>query len=495
VDTRFRELLRHGGVFGLGAILSRLASILLLPLYTHYLSPADYGIIALVDLTTGLLGLAGSAGIANAATREHFRQTSSRELDGVWWTALFMAAGSITFVVVTAFIFIEPLARVSFGSEVPQAAEYLSLALPTLWLATITYVLDSYFRAEKASTFLVSVNIARLIVNILLNVTLLALFHKGVSAVLIGNLITAALVLLVQGWTFVRFRPNVVWNPLLVRPYWRFGWPLILYGFLSAVMHEADRFVLRLFMDLKEVGIYSLAYQVGQGVNTLVLIPFASIWSVTLYEIAREPDFETMYARVFKHFVAGLSLVMLLASMLAGPILRLIAPSDYSSAADIVPVVCLAYLFFSLHEHFKVPALLASRTVSMVGVVAVAAVSNVGLNLWLVPRFGAAGAAWTSVLTFVVFSGGGLLQYRRLARYDYPFGRCAATVCGMSVTYIAYRRLLPAESGLAVQMGVALLLWIGWAIGLFGTLILQFVPVAVTSRVGERLRVSLKMRW
>lgn len=475
MDTRFRELLRHGGVFGLGAILSRLASILLLPLYTHYLSPADYGIIALVDLTTGLLGLAGSAGIANAATREHFRQTSSRELDGVWWTALFMAAGSITVVVATAFIFIAPLARLAFGGEVPGAGVYLSLALPTLWLGTITNVLDSYFRAEKASTFLVSVNTARLVVNILLNVTLLALFHQGVSAVLIGNLITSALVLIVQGWSFVRFRPNVEWNRLLVLPYWRFGWPLVLYWFLSAVMHEADRFILRFFIDLKEVGIYSLAYQMGQGVNTLVIGPFAMIWSVTMYEIAREPDSESTYARVFKHYVAGLSLVLLLASMLVKPILQLIAPPDYASAADIVPIVCLAYLFYSLHDHFKVPALLAGRTVSMIGVVALAAVANVVLNVWLVPRFGGAGAAWTSVLTFVVFSGGGLVQYRRTARYAYPFTQCATVVCGMSATYVAYRVLLPATSGIAIQIAVALLLWIAWAIGLFGRLIRQLL--------------------
>ena len=50
-----RDLLKHSSVYMIGQILTRMASVLLLPFYTHVLTPADYGITAILDLLAALL--------------------------------------------------------------------------------------------------------------------------------------------------------------------------------------------------------------------------------------------------------------------------------------------------------------------------------------------------------------------------------------------------------------------------------------------------------
>jgi len=293
-------------------------------------------------------------------------------------------------------------------------------------------------------------------------------FSMGLAGVLWGNLLSAAVAGVIEFIRLSRALGKPIFAAALLAPYWRFGWPLVAYGLLASVMHEADRYLLRLFVDLNGVGLYSVAYQIGQGVNTLVILPFTTIWGVLVYEVAKDPDARETYARVFKHFVYGLSLVLLLAALFAAPILRIIAPPSYSPAAEIVPVVCLAYLLFSLHEHFKVPALLANRTTSLLPVVAMAAAANIVINLLLIPRFGAMGAAWASVLTFAVFSFAGLVQYRRIAEYPYPLVRCGTIVVGMAITFVLYRVFVRDVVGMPLQILTAAGAWIAWAIFLFG---------------------------
>jgi O-antigen/teichoic acid export membrane protein len=468
VNSTFREIIRHATVFGFGAILARLASIALLPLYTRYLTPADYGVMAIIDLTVSLLSIVVGGGIASAATRSHFAEAGESYLDRVWSTAIAAVIGAATFVLGPAVLARRPLAAIAFGPDLVAGPGYLLIAFATLWLGSIAFVVESYFRSLKASSFLVAVNFSRLLVNIFLNVLFVVGFQMGVVGVLWGNLVAAAFAIIVQGAVLLRTRRHFAFDRDLLGIYWQFGWPLVVYGLLAVIMHEADRFVLRLFVGLDEVGRYAIAYQIGQGVNSLVIVPFTSIWIVIVYQIANEPDAVSTYARVFKHFVKGLALVLLLASLCAEPILRLIAPPEYAGAADIVPVVCLAYLLFSLHEHFKVPALLSGRTTTILPVVAVAAVTNVGLNFVLIPWLGAIGAAWATVATFGVFSLGGLLQYRRIARYPYPFRSATAVILGMVGSYLVYRFLARSTPSLTLRTAIAVAMWAVWALAVWG---------------------------
>jgi O-antigen/teichoic acid export membrane protein len=471
VNSTYRQIIRHGAVFGAGAVLFRIASIVLLPLYTRYLTPADYGVLALLDLTINVLSIVAGAGIAAAATRAHFGDDDRVDVGCVWWTAILCIVGFAGIIVGPAIAFRHELAPIVFGAGLDAGAYYLTIALINLWIASVTTVVDAYFRAGKASTFVVGIGIFRLIVNIALNVSFVVGWRMGVAGVLWGNTLSAAAAAVVQCAPFVARHRRVAFDWIIARGFWRFGWPLIVFGLGSVAMHEADRYVLRLFVDLREVGLYAIAYQIGQGVNSLIAVPFSGIYGVLIYEIAKEPDAQVIYARVFKQYVFGLALVLSLAALFARPIIGLIAPPEYLPAADIVPIVCLAYFFFSIHDHFKVPALLASRTVALLPAVLIASGANIALNLVLIPVFGAVGAAWASVVTFVLFTGIGLVRNRRIDRYPYPFGVCTAVLTGTALTY-AFHRVVRSAATPAIDLGLAAVLWLAWAGVLFGRTIL-----------------------
>jgi len=193
-----------------------------------------------------------------------------------------------------------------------------------------------------------------------------------------------------------------------------------------------------------------------------VLYPFGQVWAVTVFDIARMRQSRRVFAEVFSAFVRGLTLVILAASLAAGPAVELLATPAYARAADFVPIIALAYLFFSLDDHFRVPALLQKRTSSMLPVYALTLGLNVALNAILVPRWGAAGAAWATVFTFIGFSCFGLVRYRRIERIDYPLADALMVVGSAVAAFIAFEVVFR-NSGFAAHAAGGIVIWAGLA--------------------------------
>jgi O-antigen/teichoic acid export membrane protein len=472
MKSHYRDILKHSGVYGLGQVLSRLASVLMLPLYTHYLRPADYGTIAILDLTAGVLTIIVGGGMVSAVSRYHFDTDLLHEQKAVWWTGLTVVVALATAAVAPAFLVRASLARLTLGPGQLRGAYFYGLMLPTLWFGTVSQIPDQYMRIRKWSWLTVAVSLGGLVLNIALNIYFVAALGLGVAGVLWGNLTAGVVTALVRFSVMARAcgRPTFRWP--VADQLWRFGTPFVLAGLLALVMHQADRYVLRLFRDLGEVGLYSLAYTVGQGVYGVFAIPFGAIWGVVVYEIAKQPDAKRAYARIFQYYMYALMLFMFGVSLFVRPVFAEFLPAEYMAAVPLVPVVCLAFVFPSVHDHFRVPALLAKKTVSMLLAFATGAVANIVLNLLVVPRYGAVGAAWTSVATYAIFSAVGLIRYRQIDRYEYPLLRCTLVLVAMIASFVACQRVVDGIGASRIAaVAVPAVVWLGWAAALLRPLL------------------------
>lgn len=452
------SLLRHTTVYGVGQVLTRLSSVLMLPVYTRFLTPADYGTIAIFDLITALLAIVFGGGIAPAAQRYHFDATDETDRARIWSAAFLMTALPPLPFLLLAWWSREALAHATHG--IVELAPLYSLVLPTLWLSTVSLTADTYLRTRKRSTTSVVVNLAALALNIALNLYLLIVAGLGVAGVLLGNLIATAAATVARSLAVLADMRPTVPSRDLVATLWRFGAPLVLSAVLAVGMHQLDRYLLRLFRDLEQVGVYSLAYTLAQGSVSLLLIPFSAAWEAVRYEIARERDASLLYARVFRAFVSAAALLAFAVALFADEIFGLVAPPDFRAAAALVPVLVLAYVVFSMHAHFSVPAYLHKAPRHTVGVFATGLVVNVAANVLLVPPYGAHGAAGATLVTFAAFSAVGLWRYSRLERYPYPLAWCAAVIGAMIVVFTLLKSGTAGASHMAA-IGAKGIAWIG----------------------------------
>ncbi len=228
----------------------------------------------------------------------------------------------------------------------------------------------------------------------------------------------------------------------------RFATPLVVAAIAMMLMHEADRYFLRLWQNMEQVGIYSLAHKIGFAVISLCLLPFSSIWHVAIYDIEKLPQSATIFRRVFTNFAAGLGILLLGAALTVHPILPLLTPETYGDAIDLIAVILLGLYLHGMVLMFEVPALLTKQTRLMVPGAIIGLLVNVIANCALIPFIGAWGAAWAGVLTYAAFAFTVLLSCRTAMKIDYPWFRFVLTFlsfCGIYVVarYYCFPHLTP----------------------------------------------------
>jgi len=144
-----RDLLKHSSIYMIGQILTRMASVLLLPLYTHCLAPADYGAIAILDLTSALLSTLIAGGMIPAIVRHHFDSEDSKHHDRVWWTGLTFVTLTAAAVCLPMWFFRQVLAEITLGPEVTNGSWFYTLAACTIMVSAIGQTVDAYLRVRK----------------------------------------------------------------------------------------------------------------------------------------------------------------------------------------------------------------------------------------------------------------------------------------------------------------------------------------------------------
>lgn len=474
--TKARELLRHSAMYALAQLLPQLASIVLLPFYTRYLTSTDYGHIAVLDLTATILSTLAAGGIAIAAMRFHFDPKDDESRHDVWVTGLVLMALLCLPQVAVAWFGADWLAHATFGPELEEGTLFCRLTILTLPANLFNTYCSTYLRALKWSGVFTAMSAIVLLAKITLNIYMIGFLKLGVLGFLYSNLIVGVLQALVfVGLLFLRKRFQPV-RSLLVK-FWHYSWPFAIAGLASLVMHQADRYVLRWLLADKlqiaetqamaQIGVFALAFNMIQGVNTLLTSPFFFVWIPLSFEVNQKPERLEIFERVFKYFVIGYFLVLLGIALERDLLVRLVAgKEEFYAAAHLMPLFCLAFLLFPLHTFFSLPATLHKKTVSIAAVSVVAAIVKVVSAIVFINRYGLQGAPLSSVLTYAVYSGLGHLKYRKIERLRFGFYLLPLLLAIGAIAVRGIDELWPDTSRVTVRSVAGLVAWSLCAVGL-----------------------------
>ena len=148
IGRRLGELARHSAVYGLGSLVSRFIAVLLLPIYTRYLSPADYGLIETLIALSAVLTVLLAAGVKSAFFRFYFDEADEagkrRVIRTSFWFTMAMGTAGL------AGLALADRSRSSCSTRTTTPTS--SGAFVGLW-AHINYEqMTSLFRVEQRST-------------------------------------------------------------------------------------------------------------------------------------------------------------------------------------------------------------------------------------------------------------------------------------------------------------------------------------------------------
>jgi len=454
VTREIRAAVRHSAVYGLGTVLAKAMGFLMIPFYTRYLNPVDYGILEILDLSMSLLGMFLNMGMTAALLRSYAGAPSHEEKRTAVSTAFLFAAATGLATFLLALGLIRPVSALLFGPGVPST--YLLLSFSSFIAGYIANLPRTYLRALEASGRFVLVDSIGLFAMLVLNIYFIAVLKIGLLGILLSSLIVAGFqAVLLSGWMLrkVGLRFGVPRLQEMVR----FGLPLVFSNLALFTLNFADRFFLQYLRSLEVVGIYAVGYKFAYMINYLLVQPFYVMWQSRMYTIHAQPEHPTIFRQIFVLYSLLLTYAGLALSIFSPEIVRIMVDARFSSGQDVIPVVALAYVFYGIGYYAQLGMFLTNKTGAVGMVSAAAAVLNLGLNYFLILHFGTLGAAWATLLSFVAIAVGSYWLSQRVCPLPLGAARVAASV-GIAVSlYLLARWWNPSSPGAALLLKAALL--------------------------------------
>ena len=449
LGSQLRRLGRHSAIYGIGGLVSRVIAVLLLPVYTRYLTPSDYGQIETLLALTTVMGLLLRAGITSAFFRFYFDVDDDagrrRVLRTSFWFT--MSAGTLGLLLLLALA--GPLSSVLFGSD--DAADLVRASGVALW-ATVNYEqLTALFRVEERSTAFVTASLANVFLTIGLTLWLVVVLEKGPLGVIVGNFSGTLIVYLVL-LGYRREQLGLELDRGLLREMNRFGLPLVPTALFLWVTNFSDRFFLVKLADVAEAGLYSVGVRVASAM-VLLLTAFRMAWPAFAYSIRDEHEARQTYAYVLTYLTVITAWVALALTLLAPWLVELLATDAFAESADVVGPLAFSTVAYAAYIVVAIGVGRARRTQFNWVVTGAAAVVNVALNLALIPPYGMIGAAIATLAAYATMAVGMAWWSQRIYPVPYQWRR-VATAAFAAVALAAAGAWL--DGGLAAAVALAL---------------------------------------
>lgn len=390
-DTNAGRMIKHSTIYAVGNISRQLVGFIMLPIYTRYLSPADYGVIGLLVFSLSLIDILFGARLAGIIPKFYHQETLSEKRNAVVSTALILTTSISLCSMLMVVSFSEESSLIVFGKT-----DY-SLIIAIYATLILTQAIESYglifIRIQQRAYLFLFVSLFKLALQLSMNIWLVVFLEMGVLGIAITSAITTvslAILLLLYTLYYTKLR----WNTNIAKRLFIFSWPLWLAGFAGLYLGSANRYYMQIFGSLEDVGIYELAAKFSSIIILIVWRPVFQYWQTERfkYYVEGEPA-SKIYQSVFLTVNTILIIASLGVSIFSEPAIKIMATPEYYDSIRIVPILALGSLLLCFHTYMTFSQIVTDNTKWISTNSYITAVVATILFFMLIPSYGFVGAA------------------------------------------------------------------------------------------------------
>jgi len=363
-------------------------------------------------------------GVPAAMIREY--HDSSNYSEDAWKryfsSNFYFLAGISIFVSVVLYI----LGSLFWGSKIRSNIPfepYAQIVLIGLPLGILIQVIQANLRARQEHGRTVAIDLGRNFGMIAIGLTLVVGFGYGVFGFMLSSLIALICVfaiVLLRAWKellVVRFS----WND--VRVSLRYGLPLVPHVLANVIFSVSDRIMLERMSGLEHVGVYNLAFQFSI-LLTFLIMSTNQAWSPRFYQVMNtrnDQQIEYELKRYACYWFSAFSIAASVLILFGGTVVEILTPTSYHKAGEIIPILAWSGLLQGIY-FFGVNSLFYEKKTLLIPILTgMTAGCNIMLNFWLIPHYGALGAAVATIMTWLIVAILANIVGYRYCRIGYPF--------------------------------------------------------------------------
>ncbi len=397
-----RRFVKDSVIYAIPAIFSQGIGFFLIPIYTRVLSPIEYGVLDLFTVFGSFVNLTVAMEISQGIARHYREANSSKSKTQYASTAFWFTVFCYVIFASLSFYYLDCLAEFITGTKGNERV--FQILIIYLSVNGLFYLIQNQFRWELRSKLYSLISIVFSLITALSAIVFTYFFKWGLEGILLGMLTGSLIATIIGLWNLkdsFRFRFNIKYLKQMLR----FSIPLVPSGIAVFVSLYVDRIMLKYFLSLNEVGLYSIGYRLA-SISLLIMVGFRGALTPLIYKHYKEEATRGQLAVIFRYFIVFAILVFLGLALFAEEILWMLTTEAYYPAANLVTYMVPAILLANMYI-FAPGIGIAKKTKYILYINVAGAIVNALLNWFFIPNFGMEGAAIAtltgSLLVFILY--------------------------------------------------------------------------------------------
>lgn len=382
---------------------------ILLPLYTHYLTPSDYGILSVITAITAFLSRLFLMSLHSAASRFHFNSDKTDYRAKVWGTTLLMVVANSIIWGILLIVFhkylIDPLAK-----EIPFYPLLLLAILGTM-LSPLYLFFQQWLRNTQDGIKYSMLSISYVIFNTILNLFCLVVFKMGVLGMVLSTFLISLFFFIYSLWAFTP-KLNVKFDRGIGVGTIKYAIPLIPHNLIGYWSGAIDKLLLNNMSGAASVGLYGIASQFGGVINVFedgVRKAF-SPWCYQILSVGDNKGYGKLYTFADISVLLYCIIAMII-SLFSPEVISIMTSEPFKLAWQPITFICFGYVFRGLYFFFCQP-LFFSHTKYVMLVSLSSLIVNIACNILLIPILAEIGAGLSLFISMVALSISALIISR-----------------------------------------------------------------------------------
>lgn len=411
----FKQLAKDSAIYGGADLVSKTISFFTFPFLAKALSPESFGYLELILTSTALLGVIGNSGLNNSVQRYYWdpevKPTDRKTLVSSGFLIQILIFCGLMLLVSGILLFGFPELGASYSFTWAGLFAALFLMAGTQWTQ---YLLDVIRLQFKPWRFLTISMVSR-ILSAILGLIVVVFLGKGIDGLLS---IQALVVMMVLPLALFFIREEFSWQHFSkkwAKELFSYGYPFIFSALAYWIFTSQDRWMLASFSSVEEVGIYSVSFRFA-SVILFVSAAFGQAWSPLAMKIRTDhpESYSSIYGEVLLGLLYGMAIISCGIGLFSGEIIHLLMGEAYQASA--IPMVLLAFavVFQASQQVTGIGISLEKKTMLFAHLSWITAGINFGLNWILIQKFGAEGASWATLLSYMFLTGSYFFFTQRL---------------------------------------------------------------------------------
>ena len=282
-----RRAAKHLVLYGSSTFIRRIVGFLMLPIYTRYLTPEDYGIVALLSIMLIAFEAVFGARFVQAIPKFYYDNTDSDWRHSVVSTALQLTSGVSLVGVICIYLTSTQISQVLF--DTPEHARLVAIYGVMFLTMAVEYYGYAFIRLLEKPVLYLSTSILRVVLQLITNIYFIVYLDMGVAGVVAGAVTSSLIFFVVMGLYMLR-HVGFHYDKTMAMKLIAFSWPLWVSGLALLYVGASNRYFIRLFSDMASVGLFQLASQFGALASALVWMPFSQWWQTERFRLYKRDD-------------------------------------------------------------------------------------------------------------------------------------------------------------------------------------------------------------